>query len=95
MPTPSGRCWQDAAGNFHGLKRGKSSHASVAKYKKNEEPAASDLSCRTTSQPQGPLRRSPRNLNKNPTAGSSMEVNQSSSCATKRKADDMVTIQGS
>ncbi|OMP01016.1 hypothetical protein COLO4_12208 [Corchorus olitorius] len=66
MPAPSGRCWQDAAGNFHGLKRGRSSPASVAKYKKNEEPAASDLSCRTTSQPQGLLRRSPRNLNKNP-----------------------------
>ncbi|OMO68483.1 hypothetical protein COLO4_29635 [Corchorus olitorius] len=95
MLAPSGRCWQDATGNFHGLKRGRSSPASVAKYKKNEEPAASDLSCGTTSQPQCPLRRSPGNLNKYPTVKSSMEVNQSSSCATNRKADDVVTTQGS
>ncbi|OMO72777.1 hypothetical protein COLO4_27468 [Corchorus olitorius] len=98
MPPPSGRCWQDEAGNFHGLKRGRSSPASVAKFKKTEvarEPALSDLSCRTTSEPQGPVRRSPRNFKKNPTVGSSIEVNQSSSCVPKRKAADVVTTQGS
>ncbi|OMO85797.1 Zinc finger, PMZ-type [Corchorus olitorius] len=51
MPPPSGRCWQDETGNFHGLKRERSSPASVAKYKKTEaarESALSNLSCRTT-----------------------------------------------
>ncbi|OMO89628.1 hypothetical protein COLO4_19660 [Corchorus olitorius] len=96
MPAPSGRSWQDAYGKFHGLKRGRNSPTSVAKYKKSEAPTCLDMSCRTTSQPQGPLRRSPRNFQKNPTAGSSMEVNQSSSLfSAKRKADDVVTTQGS
>ncbi|OMP05201.1 hypothetical protein COLO4_08993, partial [Corchorus olitorius] len=50
MPATSGRCWQDEAGNFHGLKHGRTSPASLAKLKKAQnisQPTISDLSCRS------------------------------------------------
>ncbi|OMO89218.1 Transposase, MuDR, plant [Corchorus capsularis] len=95
MPAPTGRCWQDEAGNFHGLKHGRSSPASMAKLKKSQsatQPAVSDLSSRSGTQTQAPLRRSPRNMNKT----TNMDLNKANqSKGAKRKADDVVTSQGS
>ncbi|OMO84172.1 Transposase, MuDR, plant [Corchorus capsularis] len=59
MPPRTGDCsWIDEAGNHHGLKRGRSSPASVAKFKK-----AAVAQNRVQSS-QAPVRRSPRNLQK-------------------------------
>ncbi|OMO65325.1 hypothetical protein COLO4_31339 [Corchorus olitorius] len=68
MPPRTGDCsWVDGVGNHHGLKRGRSSPASVAKFKK-PTPTAQNIPTNQASK--GPVRRSPRNMQK----GSGSEV---------------------
>ncbi|OMO82680.1 hypothetical protein COLO4_22887 [Corchorus olitorius] len=52
----------DDAGNFHGLKRGRSSPASVAKFMKKAPTVATNKGGGASQSSQAPVRRSPRNL---------------------------------
>ncbi|OMP14250.1 hypothetical protein COLO4_00132 [Corchorus olitorius] len=54
----------DEAGNFHGLKRGRSSPASIAKLMKKGPTVAENRSGDSSQFSKAPVRRSPRNLTK-------------------------------
>ncbi|OMP06290.1 hypothetical protein COLO4_08220 [Corchorus olitorius] len=89
MPPRIGDCsWIDAAGNHHGLKRGRSSPASIAKLKK----ATIGQDRVTNKSRQPPVGRSPRNLQKG--TGSEVIAGQdsqgASSTAMKGKGKKMM-----
>ncbi|OMO88991.1 hypothetical protein CCACVL1_08065, partial [Corchorus capsularis] len=64
----------DEAGNFHGLKHGRSSPASIAKLMKKAPIVAENRAGDATQFSKAPVRRSPRNLTKTNVA-SSKELN--------------------
>ncbi|OMP08414.1 hypothetical protein COLO4_06498 [Corchorus olitorius] len=85
MPPRSGEfCVVDEVGNVHGLKRGRSSPASVAKLKKNAPTIAENRGASQASQT--PVRRSPRNLKKsNGDEGQSQTTTSSKGMKGKKK----------
>ncbi|OMO66824.1 Zinc finger, PMZ-type [Corchorus olitorius] len=85
MPPRSGEfCVVDEVGNVHGLKRGRSSPASVAKLKKNAPTIAENRGASQASQ--APVRRSSRNLKKsNGDEGQSQTTTSSKGMKGKKK----------